>query len=203
MARFPKKEAEIVALAERLWQGLLSNRPTIYPNPPVHPISLRFKAITYRRQREDLIAKQAAVEAATATKDEALEELVEAMKAGIRYAENTVNFDDDKLKLIGWAGKKEATPLAPPGQARQLEAPKQGAGWVFLDWKAPFDGGKPKAYKVQRRLRPSGSWQDVATAIVTEVTLVEQPQKQELEYRVIAVNKAGEGSPSNTAMVVL
>ena len=98
------------------------------------------------------------------------------MKADIRYAENTVNFDDDKLKLIGWAGKKEATPLAPPGQARQLEAPKQGAGWVFLDWKAPFDGGKPKAYKVQRRLRPSGSWQDVATAIVTEVTLVEQPQ---------------------------
>jgi len=142
MARFPKKEADIVALAERLWQGLLSNRPTIYPNPPVHPISLRFKAITYRRQREDLIAKQAAVEAATATKDEALEELVEA-------------------------------------------------------------GGKPRAYKVQRRSADSGSWQDVATAIVTEVTLVEQPQKQELEYRVIAVNKAGEGSPSNTAMVVL
>ena len=63
------------------------------------------------------------------------------MKADIRYAENTVNFDDDKLKIIGWAGRKERTPLAPPGQ--------------------------------------------------------------ELEYRIIAVNKAGEGEPSNTAMVVL
>jgi hypothetical protein len=114
-----------------------------------------------------------------------------------------VNFNDEKLKLIGWAGKKEATPLAPPGQARLLEASKQGAGWVFLDWKAPLDGGKPKAYKAQRRLRSGGSWQDIATAIITEATLVEQPQKQELEYRIIAVNKAGEGEPSNTAMVVL
>lgn len=202
MPRFPQKEAEIVGLAERLWHGLLSNRP-IYPNPPVHPIALRFKAMIYRRYRENLIAKQAAAEQATTAKDETLEELVEAMKAGIRYAENTVNFDDDKLKLIGWAGKKEATPLAPPSQARLLEAPKQEAGRVFLDWKAPLDGGKPKAYKVQRRLRSGGSWQDVATAILTETTLVEQPEKTELEYRVIAVNKAGVGQPSNTVMAVL
>jgi len=202
MARFPKKEAEIAALAERLGHGLWSNRP-IYPTPPVHPISLRFKAITYRRQQENLIAKQAAAEQATTAKDEALEELTEAMKADIRYAENTVDYDDDKLKLIGWAGKKAATPLAPPGQVRLLEAPKQGAGWVFLDWKASAEGGKPKAYKIQRRLRSGGSWQDVATAIITEATLVDQPEKTELEYHVIAVNKAGEGPPSNVVEVVL
>jgi len=40
-------------------------------------------------------------------------------------------------------------------------------------------------------------------AIETEATLVEQPLKTELEYRVIAINKAGEGSPSNTVMAVL
>ena len=202
MPRFPKKEAEIVALAERLWRGLWSNRP-IYPNPPVHPISLRFKAIIYRRYRENLIAKQAAAKQATTAKDEALEELGEAMKADIRYAENRVDFDDDKLKLIGWAGKKTKTLSAPPGQVRLLEAPKQGKGWVFLDWKAPAEGGRPKAYKVQRRLRDDGSWENVATAILTEATLVDQPEKTELEYRVIAVNKSGEGPESNIVMVVL
>ena len=33
------------------------------------------------------------------------------------------------------------------GQARTLEAPRQGDGWVFLDWKEPVDGGKVAAYR--------------------------------------------------------
>ena len=44
---------------------------------------------------------------------------------------------------------------------------------------------------------------DVATAIETESTLVDQPKDKELEYRIIAINKSGVGSPSNTVMVVL
>jgi hypothetical protein len=202
MPRFPKKEAEIAALAERLWRGLFDNNST-YPNPPVHSILIRIKSMIYLARRNDLIAAQAAAEEAVTAKTEALEEVVGAMKADIRYAENTVDFDDDKLKLIGWAGTKAAIVLQPPGQVRLLDAPRQGKGWVFLDWKAPANGGKQKAYKIQRRLRSGGSWKDVATAVITEATLVEQPQKQELEYRIIAVNKAGEGSPSNTVMVVL
>ena len=202
MPRFPKKEADIAALAEWLWRGLFGNRP-VYPQPPVHPISLRFKAIIYSRYRENLIAKQAVAEAATTVKNEALEDLTEAMKADIRYAENTVNFDDNKLNLIGWSGRKSRRPLTPPGQARLLEALRQGEGWVFLDWKKPADGGRPAAYKVMRRERPAGPWEDVATAVITEATLVDQPRSAELEYRIVAVNKAGDGEPSNTAMVVL
>jgi hypothetical protein len=33
--------------------------------------------------------------------------------------------------------------------------------------------------------------------------VLKQPRGLELEYRIIAVNKAGEGEPSNTEMVVL
>ena len=39
--------------------------------------------------------------------------------------------------------------------------------------------------------------------IFPEITLVDQPEKTEIEYRVIAINKAGEGQASNTVMVVL
>ena len=129
--------------------------------------------------------------------------MVEAAKSDIRYAENTVNHNDEKLKLIGWAGRKAKTPLAPPWQARLSEAPKQGEGWVFLDWKAPVEGGAVSAYKVMRGERPAGPWEEVATAVISEATLVERPRGKEFEYRIIAVNKAGEGEPSNTAMVVL
>jgi hypothetical protein len=56
---------------------------------------------------------------------------------------------------------------------------------------------------VQRRERPEGAWREVATAIETEATLVEQPKGKELEYRVIAINKSGEGAVSNIVNVVL
>ncbi|MDH4202962.1 MAG: fibronectin type III domain-containing protein [Phycisphaerae bacterium] len=202
MARFPLKEAEIVALAEAMETGLAAN-VAIYPAPPVAVLDLTAAKTAYITAANAAIAAYAAAEAATTAKDDKLDDLIEAMKSDLRYAENTVNFDDDKLKLIGWGGRAAATALTPPGQARLLEAPRQGEGWVYLDWKAPTDGGKPAAYRVMRRERPAGAWEDVATAVITEATLVEQPRTLELEYRIAAVNTAGEGEPSNTAMVVL
>ena len=136
-------------------------------------------------------------------KTEALQALTDDMKADLRYAENTVNYDDAKLKLIGWGGRKAKTSLEAPGQTRSLEAPREGEGWVFLDWKEPVDGGAVAAYKIQRRLRPDGPWSDAGMAIESEITLTNQERGKEWEYRVLAVNKAGEGEPSNTVMAVL
>ena len=202
MPRFPKKEAQIAALAERLSRGLLDN-DAIFSQPPVHPILIRLGKINYQSRHGNYLAAVAAAKQATTDKDQALENLTEAMKSDIRYAENTVNFDDDKLKLIGWAGKKPKTTLAPPGQTRLAEAPKQGAGWVYLDWKAPAEGGKPSAYKIQRRNRAEDNWINAGTAILTQATLTDQPRAAKLEYRVIAINKTGDGSPGNTVEVVL
>ncbi len=63
-------------------------------------------SVFLKKEAEVLLAKKACAEIATTAKDEALEDLIESLKSNIRYAENTVNFDDVKLKLIGWAGKK-------------------------------------------------------------------------------------------------
>jgi len=202
MARFPKAEAEIVALSQAMVSGLTANA-VLYPAPPVLPAALTTLVSAYTTAKNAAIAALATAEQKTADKDDAIEALTDAMKSDIRYAENKVNYDDDKLKLIGWAGKKAPTDLQPPGQTRLLEAPRQGEGWVFLDWKAPIDGGAPSAYKISRRERPAGPWEDVGTAIESEATLVEQPRGKELEYLIIAINKAGEGEASNTAMVVL
>jgi len=50
------------------------------------------------------------------------------MKDDLRCAEATVDFDDDKLKLLGWGGRK-----AP----KTLEAPREGEGWIFSDSEIP------------------------------------------------------------------
>lgn len=202
MALFPKREAEILALAEALKTGLQANT-ALFPSPPVSWILINLKKNFYYSRRDVALAVAANAETAFTAKSDALDALTDAMKADLRYAENTVNFDDEKLNLIGWSGRKAATPLAPPGQPRLLEAPKQGEGWVFLDWKPPADGGKPAAYRIERRERPAGPWGSIATAIETEATLVGQPRGPELEYRIIAVNKAGESPPSNVVMAVL
>ena len=56
-------------------------------------------------------------------------------------------------------------------------------------------------------MHPSNTKSDklktAAVAVITEATLVEHPKGKELKYRVITVNKAGEGELSNTKKVVL
>jgi hypothetical protein len=66
-----------------------------------------------------------------------------------------------------------------------------------------FRVGRVAAYKIKRRPRPSGPWTDAGMAIESEITLSGQSRGEELEYRIIAVNKSGEGEPSNTVMAVL
>lgn len=157
----------------------------------------------YITARDAAVAATAASEQATASKDKALRTLADDMKADLRYAKNTVNYDNDQLKLIGWGGRKAKTSLEAPGQCHSLEAPCEGEGWGSLDWKEPVDGGAVAAYKIQRCLRPDGPWSDASMAIESEITLTNQKRGKEWEYRVLAVNKAGEGEPSNTVMAVL
>ena len=202
MARFPLKEAEVAALAEAMIAGLTDN-PTVYPTLPVAIADLTTSKDEFLAAKSDVVAAKAAYEASLAAKDAAKQTLVSQMKDDIRYAENTVHFDDAKLKLIGWGAKRTSVSLAAPGQVLELTVPMQGEGSLMLAWKAPIDGGDVQAYMVMRRPRAEGAWEDVATAVITEATLTNQPKAIELEYQIIPVNKAGQGQASNTAMVVL
>lgn len=96
-----------------------------------------------------------------------------------------------------------ATALQKPEQPRTLEAAQQGDSWVFLDWKELIGGGAVAFYRIERRARPDGDWGEAGSAIPNEYTLINQPKGVELEYRVVAVNRAGESLPSNAVTVVL
>ena len=65
-----------------------------------------------------------------------------------------------------------------------------------------------RTYVVERREQLVGGgalseWQQVGASLSTEAHLINQPRGQQIEYRVRAVNKAAEGTPSNTVMAVL
>jgi hypothetical protein len=202
MARFPEREAEIKALAQNIVTGLTASAAD-FPSPPVASLALQALLDSLITLCDDQVAAQAAAEQATATKIAGLEELVTAMRADLRYAEDAVNYDDAKLTALGWGGIAAATALQVPGQPRSLEAPSQGEGWIFLDWKKPSDGGAVAAYKIERRERPTGTWMLVSMAIESEATLNNQERAKDWEYRIIATNKAGESIPSNTVAAVL
>ncbi len=202
MARFPLRQAKVLELAEALIAGLTDN-PAVYPAPPISTADLQAVLTACREAFDEVVAARAAFEMALTAKNEVLAGLVEKMKKDLRYAENTVDFDDDKLKLLGWSGKRAARYLTTPGQVRSLEAVEQGEDRLLVRWKAPVAGGSVAAYKIQRRPKDAGQWSDIATALKTEAELTGQPRHTDLEYRVIAVNRAGESLPSNTIAVVL
>ena len=136
MARFPRKEAEVKALAQNIVTGLTAN-PADYPTPPIASLDLQALLDSFITLCDDQVAALAAAEQATETKSAGIEELITAMKADLRYAEDAVNFDDAKLTALGWGGMAAATALAVPGQPRSLESPRQGEGWIFLVGKSP------------------------------------------------------------------
>ena len=202
MAKFPDTEAQIATLAQDLIHGFTAYAED-FPSPPVSTEELQTALAEYVAAREVANAGAAAAAQGTAAKEDALQALVDRMKANIRYAENTVTFDDGKLQLLGWGGRKARTALEAPGQVRTLEVLREGEGWVYLDWKEPVDGGRVAAYKVQRRRRNDGPWIDAGMAVDSEATLNGQESGVELEFHVIAANKAGEGPASNIVRVVL
>nr|VFJ43429.1 MAG: hypothetical protein BECKFM1743A_GA0114220_1000817 [Candidatus Kentron sp. FM]VFJ43869.1 MAG: hypothetical protein BECKFM1743C_GA0114222_1000419 [Candidatus Kentron sp. FM]VFK05757.1 MAG: hypothetical protein BECKFM1743B_GA0114221_1000412 [Candidatus Kentron sp. FM] len=203
MATYPTEEAKILILAQEMSSGLEANSD-IYPEPPVDIPGLDEALTAYIAARDAAVAAHSAAEQATATKRQALSTLNDRIKLNLRYAERVVRFDDAKLKAIGWGGPKEPTPLAAPGRTRDLRIREQETGRISLVWKKPADGGKVAAYKVVFRKRATESgWNNAGMAISTELTLTGQPQGEELEYGVAAMNKAGEGEMSNTVIAAL
>ena len=93
-------------------------------------------------------------------------------------------------------------PIKAPGEVRDMTIRDEGDTWVLLTWDAPDEGGEVAVYQIQRR-KPRRKWEDEATSIDRIELLRGQPRGVELEFRVVAMNKGGVGSPSATVTAVL
>lgn len=202
MASFPTREADIIALGRAIAQGL-SEHPEVFPAPP-HSAEEIYAAIDVVTSAQGAtVVTGAQNKQANDAEDKAFEALMDLMKTDLRYAESVTRMDDGTLELLGWGAPRRGTATGVPGQVLTLEVLREGKDWVHLEWKDPVNGGQPAAYKVQRRTPGATDWIDVGMAVKSELTLHGQEAGVEFEYRVIAVNKAGEGPVSNIARAVL
>ena len=201
MATFPRTETEVVSLAGKVANGL-AEHAKVFPAPPTPPTELRRALKSYESARAAAIAAAKAAREQYALKADALKQVTDMLKGDIRYAENHVSHDAEKLKLIGWGGPRPKRKLKAPGQVMGLEVKEQGPGDIVLVWNKPTDGGKVAAYRIQS-CRGRGRWREAGMTVDTRVRLEGQERGVELEYQVIAVNKAGVGVPSGVVMAVL
>lgn len=201
MARFPKAEARILALARKMIQGLRES-PADFPNPPVSTAKLQALLDECEADIAAVVAAKAAYHEAHARKDRSQTRLVAAQKALLRYAEVMARHHPEKLVGLGWGARRARTPLRTPGEVRDIRIVAEGETYVMLSWNAPVDGGRVAAYTIQRK-RSGTPWEDVAVCIDTQHTVSDQPRGVELEYRVYGSNKAGVGHPSGTVTAVL
>jgi hypothetical protein len=201
MATFPRTEAELVALARKVIDGLARHAET-YPSPPFTPAMLTTILESFLSASSEAVAAQAAASRAVANKNVLNDKLTESIKTVLRYAEMTVNDDDTELKELGWGGRTHRTTLAVPGQPRTLQSPNRDDTSIELVWGEPVDDGKVQGYKIQRRERPDGPWYLVDSVLERSVTLAEQPRGKAWEYRVVAMNRAGLSVPSNTVQAM-
>ena len=66
--------------------------------------------------------------------------------------------------------------------------------------------GEARAYVILRRMQSAtgfSPWLDASISIATQASLSNQPQRIQLEFRVVAMNAAGTSVPSNSVAAVL
>jgi len=119
MPRFPKAESQVAELAELVVNGL-SNAPEDFPAPPVPMEELQAKLDTYRAELKVAVTTESAAREQYAVKDEALEDLVDSVKANLRYAEVAVRNDPEKLNKLGWGPRRSGTSIPMPGEVRDI-----------------------------------------------------------------------------------
>ncbi|MBI2536642.1 MAG: fibronectin type III domain-containing protein [Gemmatimonadetes bacterium] len=200
--KFPEAEPEIAALALLVIEGLRQLGAEL-PAPPVPADELQARLDRFNGSKARVVVATTTLREEHAVNDRDLEDLVDGAKANLKYAEVVFRDQPERLSQLGWGPRRDGSSLEAPGEVRDIRIVSEGDTWVTLRWNPPVDGGAVGAYQIQRKRKDGGSWENVGGSVDTVQTLSNQPRGIEMDYRVVAANKAGIGQPSATVTVVL
>src|SRR3972149_1300136 len=117
MARFPKPEAKLTALARLIAEGL-ANAPDQFPSPPVPPAELSAQLDAYPEKNTALATSRAETKIRRVDKNQALKTMKDSMRANLRYAEVMVRRHPEKLAQLGWGARPPPAALQAPRERR-------------------------------------------------------------------------------------
>ena len=200
--KFPEAEPEIATLALRVIEGLKQLGAEL-PAPPVPADELQARLDRFNGSKARVVVATTTLREEHAVNDQDLEHLVDGTKANLKYAEVVFRDQPDRLSGLGWGPRRDGSSLEAPGEVRDIRILGEGDTWVTLQWNPPVDGDAVGAYRIQRKTKEAGVWEDVGSSVDTVQTLSHQPRAIEMDYRVVAANRAGIGQPSATVTVVL
>jgi len=206
MPRYPTQQAQILALAEAMIGGY-TEQAALFPNADAPLLqSLRDAYNNATAAQTEAMAK---AQLATEAKQTALAQLQAVIKRQLKQSQIDTVANPDNLKYIGWGPRAAAQSIEAPGQPLSLKSINEGADTLLIEWRRPArgSGGLVRTYIIEKReLAIDGTgddWRQAAISLETRASLKAQPRGVQLEYRVKAINKAGQGEPSNTVAVVL
>src|SRR5438093_11021700 len=150
MPTFPIRETEIIALAELAADGF-GKMTQDCPAPPVPVADMGARIADYKTALQATTEADMVSQQHHAEKDKALTQIKDGLRANLAYATITARREPGKLAGLGWGPKRDKTPLAAPGEVRNIAMGKQGDGWLILSWEQPGDGGWRAAYQIQRQ----------------------------------------------------
>ena len=209
MPRYPTQQAQMLALAEAMIGGY-TEHAALFPNADAPLLqSLRDAYNTAATDQTDAMAK---AQLATEAKQAALTQLQAVIKRQLKQSQIDTAANPENLNYIGWGPRAANQSIEAPGQPLDLKSIDEGAGTLLIEWRRPVrgSGGPVRTYIIERRElatdKPGasfGRWRQAAISLETRASLKDQPRGVQLEYRVKAINKAGQSPPSNTVAVVL
>ena len=200
MPTLPSADDALLAAARQVVAGINAN-PALWVNPPINAAQQTTDANNFETAAQDQVAKKAAAEQATETKNDRKKVLKTNLSRLKSWAEGLVGKNDPRLNQLGFGAPSAPTPLQRPGQPEAVEAcEEKPTGEFKLEWKKPTSGGKPAGYQILRKLAAETTFNIIANASskATEKVMTAQPLNNLMQFRIVAFNDAGESLPSNT-----
>lgn len=187
-----------ISIASSIVVAMTGNDNFTTPNPSLEDIATAISDLETAQQQ---IAGNGGGTKLTTARNAKRKQLTALMSQLINYVNNVADGDADVIKSAAFNLKKPPVRRGRLSATSSIDARGMEESIVKVNWKT-VDGAATYRVQMSNDVSPL-AWQEFAGNLVTDTKteVTDLPSGNKLWFRVIAVNAAGEGAPSNPAVV--